>query len=55
LPEEFKDYPREIDKSIEIPFHLREKTHTGNGRKNQKLAVRLRRSYRHLKKYKNYM
>jgi hypothetical protein len=52
-PVEFKDYPREIDPTIDIPEPLEEKTHTFS-RRNQKLARSLIRSYKHLKKYREY-
>ena len=37
-PEELKDYKREIDGSVEIPFHMREKTHSQTNMKNLKLG-----------------
>lgn len=52
-PEEFKDYKRDIDPNIDLPFSMKEKTHTFT-RKNQKLAKALTKSYRKLKKFREY-
>ena len=50
---EFKDFPREIDESITVPIPLREKTHTWH-RKNQHMSRNLTRSYKGLKKYREF-
>jgi hypothetical protein len=52
-PEEFKDFEREIDHYISVPYQYREKTETYS-RRNQKLGVGLRNSYKLLRKYKEH-
>lgn len=52
-PVEFEDFPKQIDKSIEVPIHFREKKETWT-RKNQKMAKSLKNAYKLLRKYKDY-
>jgi hypothetical protein len=48
-----KDLPRDIDPTIDAPIPYSTKTHKYS-RKMQKKGVLLRRSYRGLKKYREY-
>lgn len=41
IPEEFKDYPVDIDETIDTPLTIRKKTHTQD-RKNFMLGIALR-------------
>ena len=52
LPEEFKDFPREIEPDIDTPIPFHKKTH--NVSKNTlKKGVAYRNSFKKLKRYKN--
>ena len=53
LPEEMAHLPRDIDNSLATPLPYATKTHKYS-RKQQKLGIALRRSYRSLKKYREY-
>ena len=53
IPEELKDHDVELDHSLTIPAHLREKQFT-DPKVNRHLARHLRRSYKGFKKYRKY-
>lgn len=52
-PEEMKDLPRDIDTSLDVPLTFRKKTHEFS-KKDLRKAVMLKRSYRDLKKFREY-
>ena len=52
-PEELKDFKRDIDHSIGDPIPLQEKT-SSFPRKYQKLSRGLQKSYKRLKKFREY-
>jgi hypothetical protein len=51
IPEEFSDFPRDIDDSISAPLTIRKKTHTED-RNNFKLGIAIRKSYKENRRYK---
>jgi hypothetical protein len=53
VPEEFKDFQQNIDKSIDEPLLFKKKTHTED-RANFKLGIALKKSYKNLKRYKTH-
>ena len=53
IPEEFKDFPQDLDDTIDYPLNLRQKTHTQD-RENFKLGIALRKSYKGNKRYKQH-
>ena len=52
-PEEFKDVKRDIDNEIDSPFGSIKKTHHIS-RKQIQSSINVQRSFRHLKKYRQY-
>jgi len=51
MPDEFKDFPQELDDTMDIPLTIRSKTHT-NHRWNFKLGNAMRSSYKSQRRYK---
>lgn len=51
-PEELKDLERNYEESIEVPFHLEDRSQFTDPKTNLFMATAVRRSYKAMRKYR---